>query len=488
MHRVALLALALALGPVAAPQSPSSIPPKDPGLRQAKEVLQLREAEVRDLKAKASAVTAKIGELASSGKLPQDEAGIQELRRLVDQLAEMNKRLSTVEGEITRIQRYLEGLDETLPRLTRDVELLRRHREGNYVQFQYRSSDQRGGPEDGFRMRRVRLGFTDTLDSKTSFRVTFDLAANPNLVTAAGSSGAVANTDQNAQLRDAYLDFTVNPSTDARAGTVIRGGQFNTPLGYDVERSSAEREFPERAQYNLALWPGERNRGVMLRTGLGKGFAVHLALMNALGVNDAEQRSVQGSPGSNLGTGVGLRYASPKMNLGLSAFAGERAGQQAGYRASDGAAIMSEDVNRRLFYLDGEFVNVLVPGLTFRGEAMMGHDRPGVQTVTTSRGSNDAGITDPASRRLRGRDVAGYQAQLTYALNARNRIAVRYEQWDPDLSRGGDLFRGYGLAYLHNLNPSARITLAHEIFEDDARRSLSQVRFGVTTLRVQYRF
>jgi hypothetical protein len=226
----------------------------------------------------------------------------------------------------------------------------------------------------------------------------------------------------------------------------------------------------------------------MLRTGLGKGFAVHLALMNALGVNDAEQRSVQGSPGSNLGAGVGIRYASPKMNLGLSAFAAERAGQQAGYRASDGAVIMSEDVNRRLFYLDGEFVNVLFPGLTFRGEAMMGHDRPGVQTVATRRGASDAGITDPSSRRLLGRDVAGYQAQLSYVLNPRNRIAIRYEQWDPDLSRGGDLFRGYGLAYLHNLNPSARITLSQEVFEDDGRRTLGQIRFGVTNLRVQYRF
>ena len=263
------------------------------------------------------------------------------------------------------------------------------------------------------------------------------------------------------------------------------------PLGYDIERSSSEREFPERSQYNQILFPAERNRGIMGKIGLSKEFSAHLAVTNAMSVNDLEQRSVQGSPGDRLGTTVGIRYSVPKGNFGLATFVGERPSQQVGYVGATGDKVFSKKTARRLFYADGEIVNLFVPGLSLRAEGVMGHDRPGIQTVTTDKGASDAGIVDAGSRRLSGREVAGYQTQLAYSLNTRNRLAVRYEQWDPDLDRSGDLFRGYGLAYIYSINSGAKITLSHEIFEDDSRTSIlgrQQFRYGVTTLRVQYKF
>jgi hypothetical protein len=62
------------------------------------------------------------------------------------------------------------------------------------------------------------------------------------------------------------------------------------------------------------------------------------------------------------------------------------------------------------------------------------------------------------------------------------------EGFDPDTASSKNFIRGYGAAYTHYLNPNARITASHEVFEDQSRGSLSQLRYGVTTFRVQFRF
>src|SRR5262245_22590272 len=48
-------------------------------------------------------------------------------------------------------------------------------------------------------------------------------------------------------------------------GLTLRAGQFVKPFGFDVQQSSSEREYPERAIFEGYFFPGERDRGVMLR-------------------------------------------------------------------------------------------------------------------------------------------------------------------------------------------------------------------------------
>jgi hypothetical protein len=67
-------------------------------------------------------------------------------------------------------------------------------------------------------------------------------------------------------------------------------------------------------------------------------------------------------------------------------------------------------------------------------------------------------------------------------------LALRYEQFDRDLDRGGDLFSGYGVSYIYYINPGVRLQLAHEIFEDGTRANVFDQRYGATTLRVQFKF
>jgi hypothetical protein len=60
-------------------------------------------------------------------------------------------------------------------------------------------------------------------------------------------------------VNDAFLEFyPVN-------GFTMRAGQFVKPFGFDVQQSSSEREYPERAIFEGYFFPGERDRGLMLR-------------------------------------------------------------------------------------------------------------------------------------------------------------------------------------------------------------------------------
>ena len=64
-------------------------------------------------------------------------------------------------------------------------------------------------------------------------------------------------------VNDAFLEFY--PAN----GITLRAGQFVKPFGFDVQQSSSERENPERAMFEGYFFPGERDRGVMLRLALG---------------------------------------------------------------------------------------------------------------------------------------------------------------------------------------------------------------------------
>ncbi len=60
-------------------------------------------------------------------------------------------------------------------------------------------------------------------------------------------------------LNDAFLEFYVT------RGFTIRAGQFVIPFGFDVQQSSEEREYPERAMVDGYVFPGERDRGILVQ-------------------------------------------------------------------------------------------------------------------------------------------------------------------------------------------------------------------------------
>jgi hypothetical protein len=59
-------------------------------------------------------------------------------------------------------------------------------------------------------------------------------------------------------LNDAYVEYYASQSV------AIRAGQFVKPFGFDVQQPNSERESPERTMVSGYVFPGQRDRGLMV--------------------------------------------------------------------------------------------------------------------------------------------------------------------------------------------------------------------------------
>lgn len=472
---IGALTLGLAASPVhalaqAAPSNPKGVTPavaeevkRSPQVtpEQQKELaktLSEKTAEMESLKSKAIGVTKSLGELANSGKLPTSEEAIVLMRRMVEEMSSIRENLGLLQEEIQKIKAWMSRQDESLPKMSQSILDLKKNKSSSYIQTQFRDTNQKGGASDAFSVRRMRIGATQTVDPRTSLKFSFDLAT--------GTAGTAA------QMRDAFVIYDVEPSGE-KVGFQITAGQHPLPLGYELGRSSSEREFPERAIYNQRMFSGERSRGLNLKYGIAKGAFIHVGGWNALSVNDPEQSALAPGPESRLATTAGLRLQGKHHEFGIAMFAGDRPKFITG---TGGGAVTHPRVDREFVYVDGAYTGLFDPKLYVRAEGMMGKDRVPVTGTPTS----------PRSQT----DLAGYQLQMGYNLNDRNQIHVRYDQFDPDLDTAQDALQGYGVAWSYFLNPRAKVTLAYEAIDDPSRGGVGvrQQHYHISTIRVQFRF
>lgn len=418
--------------------------------------LEAKTSEMKALENKATAITKSMGELASSGKLPASADAIELMKKMVEEMSLIRQQLDKVTSEVDGIKAWIAESKAPKPQgnVEKDIAALKKFKPGGYLQVQYRDTNQQGGATDAFSIRRMRFGATIQADTHTSAKVSFDFATGTN--------------QQNAQLKDAFITYDVDPSRE-RMDLQFIGGQQPLPLGYELKRSSADREFPERAVYNQRMFNGERDRGIMVQYGLGGGATLHAGGWNALTVNDPEQSSLAPTPESRHGFTAGLRHKGSKHDVGISTFVAERPQFVSGSGAS---AITHPRVDREFIYVDGVYSGLFDSKFYVRGEAMWGKDRVPVTGTPVS----PMGETD----------MAGYQIQVGYNFSSSNQFHLRLEQFDPDRDSDGNAIRGFGGAWTHFLNPNTKITAAHEIFRDNARAT--QKTYHVTTLRVQFRY
>jgi hypothetical protein len=419
------------------------------GLGQAP--LESKTAEMKSLSERATAVTKTLGELASTGKIPVSDEAIELMRKMVEELALIRRQLDKVEAEVELLKAERKIAKPAAFQTGSDKTKL-----GGYLQVQYRDTNQRGGANDAFSVRRARIGISHQADAHFGLKVTFDVATGTN--------------QANAQLRDAFLTYAADPKKE-RLDLSATAGQQALPLGYELQRSSSEREFPERALYNQRMFAGDRGRGVNVRYGLGESVSLQVGGWNALTTGDPEQSSLAPGPESRHAVTAALRAKGSNYEVGVSAFRGERPQFTSG---SGSSAVTHGRVDREFLYVDGHVDGILHPNLYVRGEAMWGKDRLPVTGTPSA----------PASRT----DMAGYQLQVGYRFDPRNGLHFRFEQFDPDTDTAGNAVIGYGAAWTHQLSSGARLTAAHEIFDDAARSTIGQQRYHVTTIRVQLKY
>ncbi len=125
-------------------------------------------------------------------------------------------------------------------------------------------------PEDAvqnFEMTRIEAGWAGHLSDRVG--VGLELQFHPALE---GAAEELVN--------DAFVELYLTP------GVTLRAGQFVKPFGFDVPRSSADREFPERGMFAGYFFPGQRDRGLMLMWDAGadapalRNTHVYAALLN----------------------------------------------------------------------------------------------------------------------------------------------------------------------------------------------------------------
>lgn len=394
--------------------------------------------EITQLKKAAEAKTKQIGELAQKGALPTSDEAIKLLQQMVDELKEIRERLRRLEGQSP----------------TSDSGRLKWQ---GYAHFQYQDTNRIGADRttinnDGFRFRRLRIGFTDQISQRMSARVSFDLAG-----------GSDNNT---AVSRDAVLAWDASGSSKL-GRDLIWGGQFQVPLGYEIERSSADREIPERAQYNQILFPTERSRGLEARRLDGR-WSLKAAVMESITIGDPEIGGAVPGGGERLAAFGQAKYSPDKDHtMGVSVMVGRRPEYTA-------AGKTSPDVPRSFLYFDTRIAGLFGRRLTLMGEAMFGHDR-----VPSSTANPDA----------EGNDMAGYHIAGVWDLSGHDRLAVRWEGFDPDLDSGDNNISGLNFAYIRDLNSAMRLTLGYSSFTNESRRvTFNQRTFGQTILRLQFRF
>ncbi|MEZ0325678.1 MAG: hypothetical protein ACAH95_07210 [Fimbriimonas sp.] len=387
---------------------------------------QSQRAEAAALGKRAEAVTKKIGELASSGKLPTTDESIALLRTLVDELSEIRERLKALEGDVKSVK----AASKTV--IT------------GYLQFQYRDTDQPGGQPDAFQIRRARVNVNHQADPRTLIKCSADFATGANQL--------------QAQLRDAFALYSF-PGWPNQGGAQAQAGQFAIPISFQLTRGDLEREFPERTLYMNALFNGERSRGAIGRVALGNGVSAFAGGMNALSINDPEQAN--GAPGTNsrLAALGGINYSRAGVEAALTAFGGTRA-------ATTNNTVAVPDADRRWITLNAGYDRAR---FSARGEYMTGKDRvPGSSTAPL----------------MSGTDMRAWHLQLGYKFSPLDGLYVRYENWDRNTGTPGFVQKALGLAYQRDLTAAIRFVGAYESVEDD----MLARKYGITTFRLQYRF
>ena len=236
-------------------------------------------------------------------------------------------------------------------------------------------------------------------------------------------------------LREAYIDLMTGK--DSR----LRAGQAKLPIGYELPESSSDRLEPERALMMDRLFPDQRDIGVQWRVQAGAdGPAFDLGLVNGSGINTSDTNDRKDLAAS----------AHLPFSWGSAAVAA--------YDGRTGSGDTAQEKDRLAAGLE-----IGKKKTRLRGEYIVGRDL--------------------------GEDVLGWYTRLSQQVGKKNTLYLKYDLFDENRDRSGDLFRRWGLGWVEEIDPRTRLTLAWETrrvgrdfsgfddFHGDAATVQLQVRF-----------
>ncbi|MBI3946704.1 MAG: hypothetical protein HY321_12345 [Armatimonadetes bacterium] len=184
-----------------------------------------------------------------------------------------------------------------------DVKTLKKIKFSGYVQARYENHEGGAGPGSG------------TRNNFTVRRARLKAAASP--VAHAGVTLQADFSGTSPSLKDAFVDW-FPLAAEADQSWVLSAGQMKWPFGYQVVQSSSVRETPERALVIQRLFPGERDRGVMVTSPAARPIWLQAGVFNGAGSNANDD--------NNSKDVVGRARWSPlaSLDLGASFYVGRR--------------------------------------------------------------------------------------------------------------------------------------------------------------------
>lgn len=349
---------------------------------------------------------------------------------------------------ISELAGKIDSITEGFTEARNTIEALNRMRFSGYIQAQFvrdeRSVNETTGNAatrnlDQFSIRRGRVKFT------YQFLPTSRFVIQPDITT----SGVV--------LKDGYVEYT-EPWTLWR--NTLTAGQFNWPFGFEIMYSSSSREMPERTLMVRTLFPGERDRGVMVSgLGLGDRFNYRLAVVNGTGTSQSfdfnKRKDTVGRVGGSFGP----------LDVGASIYRGAELVSLSGLTAG-------REFAKRREGIDFQYVTP-VPGLGVRGEYLRGKQPPAPGTPVATAAAAD---------------VAGWYFYAIQNLGTRHQFVVRVDQYDPNTDAANNAASWYtrtvGGSYIFHWDANSKVMIAYET----PKRQQQDIDDNVWTIRYQYAF
>ena len=331
-------------------------------------------------------------------------------------VARMTERLDIEESR-------LDGIDEKLSEMNSIVDVLNRLRISGYMQAQYEvhDTDPKKDVTNTFYIRRARVKFTYRATDGVSFVLCPDVVF------------------EKISLKDAYVQLN-----DRWMNTFsLWVGQFNRP-SYEVEYSSASREFAERTLVTRTLYPNEREIGAKLEANFKEKYEIPLKLQLAvfngnagLGAVSDQAKDIDSNKDVMARAAYSLRM--PDKGLGIDFGAHGYFGSTAIIK--NPVANSFTDVNNNLFtpklgddlkkqWFGGEVQAYydFLGGLSLKAEYIAGTLSSTLEAAQFNKLRNGNKV----------RDFQGYYIALVKNVGSKNTASVRFDVYDPNRKLSGN--------------------------------------------------
>lgn len=330
---------------------------------------------------------------------------------------------------------------EDLPQIKKIVDALSKLKVTGYLQAQYvddeRSRDELSGSGtrnfDQFSIRRGRVKFTYQATPTSRFVIQPDIT----------SSGVT--------LKDGYVEL-IEPWTKWKH--TLTAGQFTWPFGFELPYSSSNREVPERSRVVRTLFPGERDRGVMLSgRGVGERLSYRVAVVNGTGTSQSFDFNSRKDLVGRLGYDFGA------LDLGASVYRGEDL-------VATSTEPVGRDFDKERTGLDFQWTTPL-EGFALRGEYMTGRQAPSSGTSRTE-----------------SHDVEGWYFYAIQNLGKRHQFVVRIDEYDPDTDVVNNAVQTINPVYIFHWDTHSKVMFSYERIDNE----IDDPDDDIFTLRYQYSF